>query len=119
MEPTNHVNINRNHQTRNFAQALMNLALLAANVNQLKYLIESSEQRPLFYVSLSFIIASLILQLLVKICLMINCRFDLNNNEGAEKARRTNNFIMFAILLITLINVTVTGVIFAEIKGFV
>lgn len=121
VEPTDvnlDVDVNRYHQTKIFTQALMNLALLASNANQLKYLIESSEQRPLFLISLSFIVASLVVQLLVKICLIINSRFDLNNNEGARKALRMNNFIMFAILLVTLINVTVTGVIFAEIKGF-
>lgn len=121
VEPTDvnlDVDVNRYHQTKIFTQALMNLALLASNANQLKYLIESSDQRPLFLISLSFIVASLVIQLLVKICLIINCRYDLNNNEGARKALRMNNFIMFAILLVTLINVTVTGVIFAEIKGF-
>jgi hypothetical protein len=96
----------------------MNLALLAANANQLKYLIESAEQRPLFYISLSFIIASLVVQLLVKIGLLLNCRHNMNLRDEARKAYRFNNMITFAILLITLINVTITGIIFAEVKGY-
>lgn len=97
----------------------MNLALLAANGNQLKYLIESAEDRPLFYISLSFIIASFVIQLLVKVCLIANCRYDLNDRSDAQKAMRLSNFITLAILVITLINVAISGIILAEIKGLV
>jgi Ninjurin len=106
------------HQTKNFAQGLMNLALLAANANQLKYLMESAEQRPLFYISLAFIITSLFVQIMVKICLAINYRFNMNDHVEARRAVRFNNFITFAILVVTLINLSITGIIFAEVKGF-
>lgn len=105
------------HQSKNFAQGLMNFALIAANANQLKYLIESAEQRPLFYFSLVFIITSLVIQIIVKICLMINYRYNMNDEFEARRAIRFNNIITFAILVITLINVTITGIIFAEVKG--
>jgi quinol-cytochrome oxidoreductase complex cytochrome b subunit len=96
----------------------MNLALLAANANQLKYLIESYQQRPLFYISLAFIISSLVVQLVVKICLLFNYRYDMNNRDEARKAVRFSNVIACAVLLVTLINVAITGIIFAEVRGF-
>lgn len=95
----------------------MNIALLAANANQLKYLLESSEQRPLFYISFSFILVSLFIQILVKICLLINYGYNMNNQEHVRKAIRVNDFITFAIFIITIVNVAITGIIFAEIKG--
>lgn len=97
----------------------MNLALVAANANQLKYLIESAEERPLFYISLAFIVASLLVQLVVKICLVINCHFNLNNNDEAKKAARINKFIIIAILVIVIINVAVSCVVLAETKGII
>lgn len=94
----------------------MNLALLAANANQLKYLLETSDNKPLFYLSLSFIIASLIVQFLVKICLMIKYRYNMNNQSEARKAQRVSNFTTCAVLLITIINCAMTGIILAEIQ---
>jgi heme/copper-type cytochrome/quinol oxidase subunit 2 len=118
-EQENEPDINQYHHSTNFAHALMNLALLAANANQLKYLIESAEYRPLFYISLAFIVASLLIQLVVKVCLVINCRYNLNNNDEARKAVQINNFVTIAILAIMLINVAVSGVILAETKGLI
>ena len=51
-----HPDINQYYQSKMFAQALMNLALLAANANQMKYLFETADQHPLFIISFSFII---------------------------------------------------------------
>lgn len=107
-----------NHRSKVFAQLLMNIALFAANINQLKYLIESYQDRPLFYVSLTFIITSLVVQLMVKIFLMINYSYDVNDRNETQKAERINNCITIAILVIALINVGITGVILIEMKGF-
>lgn len=96
----------------------MNLALLAANANQMKYLLESADKRPLFNISFSFILMSLFIQILVKIGLMISYRYNMNDNNHVQKAFRINNFITFAILIITLINLAITGIIFAEVEGF-
>lgn len=112
------IDINQYHRSKNFSQALMNLALLAANANQMKYLLESADQRPLFYISFSFILVSLFVQILVKVCLMINYRYDMNDQDHVRKALRVNNFITFAVLVITLVNLAITGIIFAEINGF-
>lgn len=89
----------------------MNLALLAANANQLLHLLETFEEKPLFYIILSFIITSLVIQLLVKICLMINYRYNINIPAEAQLALRMNNMITIAILIIAVVNVAITGVI--------
>lgn len=109
----NSPDINQYHYTKNFAQALMNFALILANVNQLKYLLETRE-RPLFYLSLSFIIASFVIQIFVKIGLMINFRYNMNNHAEVRKALRMNNIVTIAILLVTLINVAISAVILVE-----
>lgn len=103
--------INPYYSPSNLAHVLMNLALFAANSNQLFHLLENFEDKPVFYAILSFILASLIIQFLVKICLIINCRYNANIPAEARKALRMNNLITAAILVITFVNVAITSVI--------
>lgn len=54
--------INVYQQKKNLAQGMMDLALLSANANQLRYVLETYVRHPYFWFSLVFIILSLILQ---------------------------------------------------------
>lgn len=103
--------INHYHNSKNLAQAFMNIALLAANANQLMHLLENFEDEPLFYVIFSFIITSFVFQFFVKIFLMINCRYNMNVPEEARRALRVSNLITVAIIFIAVVNVAITGVV--------
>lgn len=96
---------------------MMDLALLSANANQLRYVIESYDRHPYYYFSMSFIIASLVFQVLVGIGLVFNSRYNITNKEEICKADRINNLITVAILLITIINVFVSAFGVAEIRS--
>lgn len=54
--------VNVYQQKKTLAQGMMDLALLSANANQLRYVIESSSRHPYFLASLIFISISIILQ---------------------------------------------------------
>lgn len=54
--------INVYQQKKNLAQGMMDLALLSANANQLRYVVETYEQHPYYWFSLISISISLILQ---------------------------------------------------------
>lgn len=54
------INVYQNKKT--LAQGMMDLALLSANANQLRYVLESYDRHPYFYPSLAMISISLILQ---------------------------------------------------------
>lgn len=57
------VNVYQHKKT--LAQGMMDLALLSANANQLRYVLESRSRHPYFYFSLTFISLSLLLQVSV------------------------------------------------------
>lgn len=54
--------VNVYQQKKTLAQGMMDLALLSANANQLRYVLESYNNHPYFYPSVVFIAMSIILQ---------------------------------------------------------
>lgn len=95
----------------------MDLALVSANANQLRYVLESYDRHPYYYFSVSFIVASLVFQVLVGIGLVMNSRYNVKNQDDICKADRINNLITVAILLITIINVFISAFGVAEIRN--
>lgn len=87
------------------AQGMLDLALLSANANQLRYVLDSTVRNHYYYVSLTLIGSSLVLQVLVAIALVFKSRYNMENAEDYESADRINNFILIGILLITIVNV--------------
>ena len=108
------VNVYQHKKT--LAQGMMDLALLSANANQLRYVLESYDRHPYYIMSITFIIASLIFQVLVGIGLVLNSRYNVKDQDEICKADRINNLITVAILLITIINVFISAFGVAEIK---
>lgn len=60
--------INVYQQKKNLAQGMMDLALLSANANQLRYVLESYARHPYYWFSLISISVSLILQVSCPSC---------------------------------------------------
>lgn len=87
----------------------MDLALLSANANQLRYVIESKARHPYYIFSMTFIIASLVFQVLIGIGLVLNSRYNVKNEKDICKADKINNLITIAILLVTIINVFISA----------
>lgn len=57
-------------QKKNMAQGMMDLALVSANCNQLRYVLDMSSIHPYFITSLCLILSSLALQVVVGIVLL-------------------------------------------------
>uniref|UniRef100_A0A0K8THX9 Ninjurin-1 n=2 Tax=Lygus hesperus TaxID=30085 RepID=A0A0K8THX9_LYGHE len=91
------------------AQGMMDIALITANANQLRYLIEFQSTAPTFYVTLVLIIVSIALQLTVGIFLIFKGRYDLKGQEKLEAANTINNFVVVGVFLITVINVFIAS----------
>lgn len=87
----------------------MDLALLSANANQLRYVLESREHHPYFYFSLVFISLSIAIQVLVGLGLVLNSRYNVKKEDDICKANRINDMITVGILLITIVNVFVSA----------
>ena len=54
--------VNEYQHKKTLAQGMMDLALLSANANQLRYVLESYNRHPYYHFSLVFISMSLVLQ---------------------------------------------------------
>lgn len=97
--------LNFYQQKKTIAQGMLDLALLSSNANQLRYVLEYKERNHYYYVSVSLISSSLVLQVLVAIALVFKSRYNIDVDVEYRDADRLNNFITMAILLITIINV--------------
>lgn len=100
------LNLYQNKKT--MGTGMMDLALLVTNVNQLRHIFSSfATNSPYFYITLTLVITSIVLQIVVGICLAINSRYDVKDCEEVCKADRINNWITAIIFLITAINVVI------------
>ncbi|XP_039447908.1 ninjurin-A-like [Culex pipiens pallens] len=102
-------NVNTYQQKKNLAQGMMDLALVSANANQLRYILESFARHPYYYFSLIFISVSLVIQVAVGIGLILNSRYDINDKQQICKANKINDYVTIGIFLITLVNVLISA----------
>jgi hypothetical protein len=65
VDPQRIPSINVYQQKKTLAQGMMDLALLSANANQLRYVLESYQRHPYYYFSIVFISLSLLFQVII------------------------------------------------------
>lgn len=67
------------------AEGMMDISLLTANANQMKFILYFNQESKTFYPALSLIILSLVLQVLIGFLLIFRvsfiCRFAVSNNS--------------------------------------
>ncbi|KAL5292909.1 hypothetical protein ACFFRR_011585 [Megaselia abdita] len=100
------VNIYQHKKT--LAQGMMDLALLSANANQLRYVIQM-QQSFYFYVSLIFIALSIVLQVAVGVGLIWNSRYNVKDEREICKANKANNYTVIGIFVVTVVNVFISA----------
>ncbi|XP_049819074.1 ninjurin-B-like [Aethina tumida] len=96
------------------AQGMMDIALITANANQLRYIIEFNKNSSTYYLNLTLIVISLLLQVAVGVSLIFKGRMDLRGESKHQNAKRINNYVVVGVFLVTIINVfiasfTITG----------
>ncbi|GAB0097884.1 Ninjurin [Sergentomyia squamirostris] len=102
------VDISQYLQKKSMAQGMLDLALLSANTNQLRYILESREDNMYFFVSITLIISSLVLQVAVGVMLIWSHSYNMRQRRGLASANRVNNLSVLGVFLITLINVFIS-----------
>ncbi|KAJ8961931.1 hypothetical protein NQ314_005874 [Rhamnusium bicolor] len=93
---------------------MMDIALITANANQLRYLIEFNSKSPTFYFIVILIVISLLIQVGVGMALIFKGRLDIKGKSKDPDAKRINKYVVVGIFLVTIINVfiasfTITG----------
>ncbi|XP_018346183.1 PREDICTED: ninjurin-1-like [Trachymyrmex septentrionalis] len=101
------VNVYQHKKT--LAQGMMDLALLSANANQMRYVLQTDGRHPYFYPSLVMISMSLFLQIAVGIGLIWNSVYNVKEHEQMCKANKANNWTVVGIFLVTIFNVFISS----------
>lgn len=87
------------------AQGMMDIALITANANQLRYILEFGDRNTVFYVITMLIVISILLQVAVGVCLIFKGRYDMAGDSKQYQANRLNNYVVMGVFLVTIINV--------------
>jgi hypothetical protein len=101
------LNVYQNKKTA--GTGMMDVALLVTNVNQLRHIISTFDKNPFFFISITLVVASIILQIVVGVFLILNSRYDVKDSDEVCKANRINNWITSLIFLITAINIILSA----------
>lgn len=101
------VNIYQHKKT--LAQGMMDLALLSANANQMRYVLQTDGRHAYFYPALIMISMSLFLQIAVGIGLIWNSVYNVKEHEQMCKANKANNWTVIGIFLVTILNVFISS----------
>ena len=88
---------------------MLDLALLSANANQLRTVLDMEVHDHFYFTSLSLISSSLVLQVLVAIALMLKSKYRTKEPKEFIAADRIRSFIIIGILLITIMNVVLAA----------
>lgn len=124
--------INAYQHKKTLAQGMMDLALLSANANQLRYVLESYERHPYFYPSVVFISISIIFQVCLKLLvlninslnnspinslfqvavgvgLILNGKYNIKDEKDICRANKVNNYTVIGIFIVTVVNVFISA----------
>lgn len=101
------VNVYQHKKT--LAQGMMDLALLSANANQMRYVLQTDGRHPYFYPSLTMIGMSLFMQIAVGIGLIWNSVYNVKHPHQMCKANQANNWTVIGIFLVTILNVFISS----------
>ncbi|XP_045120353.1 ninjurin-1-like [Portunus trituberculatus] len=92
------------------AKGFLDISLLSANANQLRNVIYYGDREStVFYLILSGIILSLILQVSAGVVLILAERFDINKEEDQEHGDWMNTLVTCIIFIVLIINVFVAS----------
>ncbi|XP_072763595.1 ninjurin-A [Anoplolepis gracilipes] len=107
--PVSTPDVNVYQHKKTLAQGMMDLALLSANANQMRYVLQTDGRHPYFYPSLTMISMSLFLQIAVGIGLIWNSVYNVKEHEQMCKANKANNWTVIGIFLVTILNVFISS----------
>ncbi|XP_026833518.1 ninjurin-1 isoform X2 [Drosophila erecta] len=106
--------VNAYQHKKTLAQGMMDLALLSANANQLRYVLETRSEHRYFYPSLLFISLSIIFQVAVGVGLILNGQYNIKKGYDICRANRINNYTVIGIFIVTVVNVLISAFTVAE-----
>ena len=108
---TKEFNANSYATRKTISQGLLDVALLTANVNQLKQCIQNgiSNQGIMIKISIGMILGSILLQIIVgTLCIYLGYG-NIHNENRQKRMVFINNTVTYLTFLITVLNVIISG----------
>lgn len=104
------IDLNMYATKKTMALGLLDLSTFSANVAQLRTVLkQGAEFQDYYYFMVSILILSMLLQLVVAGLLMYVVRYDIKTEKYQKRCDFWSNMTTFLIVLITVINLTITG----------
>ncbi|CAL1287049.1 unnamed protein product [Larinioides sclopetarius] len=94
---------------KTIAQGLLDVALLTANASQLKYLIQAGKEHEFYYVMMTLISLSIILQVLTGCMMLLIANTNLNEVKRQRRADNLNNAITIGVFLVAILNILISA----------
>lgn len=109
-ETLRELNLNSYATKKTIAQAILDLALLAANASQLKFILSVGEKHEFYHIILWLVVASIILQVIQAIiCIILGLVLNINQVDEQKAADIVNNICLCVVVLIVAVNVIISG----------
>ncbi|GFT63597.1 ninjurin-2 [Nephila pilipes] len=94
---------------KTIAQGLLDVALLTANASQLKYLLQVGKEHEFYYVMMTLISLSIILQVLTGCMMLLVANTNLNEVKKQRRAENLNNAITVGVFLVAILNILISA----------
>ncbi|GFX22116.1 ninjurin-2 [Trichonephila clavipes] len=94
---------------KTIAQGLLDVALLTANASQLKYLLQVGKEHEFYYVMMTLISLSIILQVLTGCMMLLVANTNLNEVKKQRRAENLNNAITIGVFLVAILNILISA----------
>ncbi|CAG0905145.1 unnamed protein product [Darwinula stevensoni] len=106
-EGDRHLNMNVYATKKTFAMGIMDIALLSANANQLKYVLKGGPEAPHYLVNVVLISTSITLQIIMGLVIVWLGKMNVNEDKTVSKANKVNNVVVTIIIIITVLNILI------------
>lgn len=94
---------------KTIAQGLLDVALLTANASQLKYLLQVGKEHEFYYVMMTLISLSIILQVVTGCLMLLIANTNVNEVKKQSRAENLNNAITIGVFLIAILNILISA----------
>jgi len=103
------LNFNRYATKKTLSQGMLDMALLASNASQLKYLMQVGDVHQYYTEMVALVVTSIVLQVIVGLLFFLIAMINVNDEESHSSAKILNNIILVFVFVITLINAFING----------